>query len=316
MNLNRNLIALTLLIILLVYKTGHSQTYQFGNGVTDVNGNTYSTVIYGNGQEWMGENLKSTSFSNGDPIPNITNANQWYTLSSPAYSIYNNNATTGQTYGKLYNYYVVSDNRGICPNGWRVPSKQAFDSLINYLGGSQIAGGRMKESGTNHWNSPNTGATNQSLFNALPNGLKMETGTFQDLGNILYLWSSFSDNPNSAIRLNLFYNDATANTLYGANKNAGLGIRCLRNNFVGLSEISIKSNFSIYPNPAKSTINIKADTKLIGENYIIYDNLGKSVLSGKITSENTSVELGNLSAGIYLFSIGENIKQTFKVVKE
>jgi uncharacterized protein (TIGR02145 family) len=316
MNLNRNLKALTLLIILLITKKSHSQTYQFGNGVTDVNGNTYSTVIYGNGQEWLGENLKSTSFSNGDPIPNITNANQWYTLSSPAYAIYNNNATTGQTYGKLYNYYVVSDNRGICPNGWRVPSKQAFDSLINYLGGSQIAGGRMKESGTNHWNSPNTGATNQSLFNALPNGLKMETGTFQDLGNILYLWSSFSDNPNSAFRLNLFYNDATANTLYGANKNAGLGIRCLRNNFVGLNEISIQSNFSIYPNPAQNFINIKADTKLIGENYIIYDNLGKSVLSGKITSENTSVELGNLSAGIYLFSIGENIKQTFKVVKE
>jgi hypothetical protein len=90
----------------------------------------------------------------------------------------------------------------------------------------------------------------------------------------------------------------------------------LRKNFVGLTEISIQSNFYIYPNPAQNFINIKADTKLIGENYIIYDNLGKSVLSGKITSENTSVELGSLSSGIYFFSIGENIKQTFKVVKE
>ncbi len=90
----------------------------------------------------------------------------------------------------------------------------------------------------------------------------------------------------------------------------------MRNNFVGLTEISIQSNFSIYPNPANSTINIKTDTKLIGENYIIYDNLGKSVLSGKITTENTSIEIRNLSAGIYFFSIGENIKQTFKVVKE
>jgi hypothetical protein len=174
----------------------------------------------------------------------------------------------------------------------------------------------MKESGTNHWNSPNTGATNQSLFNALPNGLKMETGTFQDLGNILYLWSSFSDNPNSAIRLNLFYNDASANTLYGANKNAGLGIRCLRNNFVGLTEISIQSNFYIYPNPAQNFINIKADIKLVGVTFVIYDYLGKSVLTGKISSENTTIDLGSLSSGIYFFSIGENIKQTFKVVKE
>jgi hypothetical protein len=87
-------------------------------------------------------------------------------------------------------------------------------------------------------------------------------------------------------------------------------------NTVGLTESSNQSNFSIYPNPAKSTINIKADKKLIGENFFIYDNLGKSVLTGKISSENTTIDLGILSSGVYLFSIGENIKQTFKVVKE
>jgi alpha-tubulin suppressor-like RCC1 family protein len=87
-------------------------------------------------------------------------------------------------------------------------------------------------------------------------------------------------------------------------------------NTVGLTESSNQSNFSIYPNPAQNFLNIKADKKLIGENFFIYDNLGKSVLTGKISSENTTIDLGILSSGVYLFSIGENIKQTFKVVKE
>ena len=80
--------------------------------------------------------------------------------------------------------------------------------------------------------------------------------------------------------------------------------------------IVTNQNIIIYPNPAQSIVNVKADTKLIGSIYTMYDNTGKVVLSGKINTENTSVELGNLSAGIYLFSVGENVKQTFKVIKE
>ena len=85
---------------------------------------------------------------------------------------------------------------------------------------------------------------------------------------------------------------------------------------VGINEITNTNLFSVYPNPAQSVINVKADAKLIGSAYIFYDNTGKVVLSGKINAENTSIELGNLSAGIYLFSVGENVKQTFKVIKE
>ncbi len=88
------------------------------------------------------------------------------------------------------------------------------------------------------------------------------------------------------------------------------------NNNVGINEFTQDNLFSVYPNPAKSQINVKADAKLLGSIYTVYNNSGKVVLSGKINSENTVIELGNLSGGIYLFSVGENLKQTFKVIKE
>jgi hypothetical protein len=88
------------------------------------------------------------------------------------------------------------------------------------------------------------------------------------------------------------------------------------NNNVGINEFTQDNLFSVYPNPAHSQINVKADATLLGSVYTVYDNTGKVVLSGKIISENTVIELGNLSGGIYLFSVGENLKQTFKVIKE
>lgn len=87
-------------------------------------------------------------------------------------------------------------------------------------------------------------------------------------------------------------------------------------NNTGINKVSQSNLFSVYPNPAKSQINVKADAKLLGSLYNVYDNVGKVVLSGKINSENTVIELGNLSGGVYLFSVGENLKQTFKVIKE
>jgi hypothetical protein len=88
------------------------------------------------------------------------------------------------------------------------------------------------------------------------------------------------------------------------------------NNNVGINEFTQDNLFSIFPNPAQSVINVKADSKLIGSVYSIYDNIGKVVLTGKLNSENTAIELGNLSGGIYMFSVRENMKQTFKVIKE
>jgi hypothetical protein len=88
------------------------------------------------------------------------------------------------------------------------------------------------------------------------------------------------------------------------------------NNNVGINENSQDNLFSVFPNPAQSIINIKADIKLIGEVYTIYDNTGRVVLTGKLNSQNTSIELGNLSGGIYMFRVGENMKQAFKMIKQ
>jgi hypothetical protein len=85
---------------------------------------------------------------------------------------------------------------------------------------------------------------------------------------------------------------------------------------VGINESASNNVFSLFPNPAKNQINVKTDVKLLGSVYVVYDNTGKLVLTGKINSENTVIEFGNLSNGIYLFSVGENMKQTFRVVKE
>ena len=85
---------------------------------------------------------------------------------------------------------------------------------------------------------------------------------------------------------------------------------------VGISEVTQSNLFSVFPNPAQSVINVKVDSKLIGEIYSIYDNTGRVVLTGKLNSENTTIELGNLSGGVYMFRVGENMKQTFKVIKE
>ena len=88
------------------------------------------------------------------------------------------------------------------------------------------------------------------------------------------------------------------------------------NNNVGINENTQDNLFSVFPNPAESVINVKTDSKLIGDVYSIYDNTGRVVLTGKLNSQNTTIELGNLSGGIYMFSVGENMKQTFKVIKE
>jgi len=88
------------------------------------------------------------------------------------------------------------------------------------------------------------------------------------------------------------------------------------NNNLGINEFKQDNLFSVYPNPVRHVINVKVDAKLLGSIYTFYDNTGKLVLTGKINSDNTFIELGNLSGGIYLFSIGDNLKQTFKVIKE
>jgi uncharacterized protein (TIGR02145 family) len=153
--------------------------------VTDIDGNVYHTVTIGS-QTWMAENLKVTRYRDSSSIPNVTIDSVWTGLSTGAYCWSNNNIYLGNTYGALYNWYAVNNTKGLCPTGWHVPSEDEWTTLTDYLGGA--AGGKLKETGTTHWNYPNGSATNESGFTALPGGGRGEF--FGDVGRYGDWWSS------------------------------------------------------------------------------------------------------------------------------
>ena len=141
-----------------------------GNGTTDIDGNVYTSVKIGT-QEWMVENLKVTKYRDGTPIPNIMTGTQWRSLTTGAWCYNNNDAQYNNPYGKLYNWYAVTDPRGLAPSGWHIPTDGEWTILVNYLGGDTIAGTKMKEIGLTHWQVDNPGgvqSTNSSCFTALP----------------------------------------------------------------------------------------------------------------------------------------------------
>jgi uncharacterized protein (TIGR02145 family) len=194
--------------------------------VTDIDGNVYHTITIGN-QIWMAENLKVTKYRNGDPIQFVTDNSAWANLTNGGYSIYKNNPDTVEIYGNLYNWIAVSDSRNICPVGWHVPDDSELQELIDFLGGEDVAGGKMKEIGYAHWSFPNTGASNTSGFNALPGGVRASNGGFIYLGLSGNFWSSDDFSTGNAKYFYLMNTDAKA-IRSNANKISGLSVRCIK----------------------------------------------------------------------------------------
>ena len=155
--------------------------------VTDIDGNVYQVVKIGK-KYWMAENLKVTHYRNGDPIVCIKGEREWCYSDTGAYCYYNNNGNNAEIYGCLYNWYAINDSRKIAPKGWRVMNCWDRD-LIDYLGGESVAGGKMKETGTTYWASPNTGATNERGFSALPGGYRDgSNGMCTGMDSLAYFW--------------------------------------------------------------------------------------------------------------------------------
>jgi uncharacterized protein (TIGR02145 family) len=179
-------------------------------------------------QVWMTKNLDVTKYRNGDTIPQVTDKTEWANLTIGAWCWYNNDsATYGATYGKLYNWYAVNDSRGLAPQGWHVPSDAEWSTLLTCLGGDGVAGGKMKETGTIHWLSPNTNADNSSGFTGLPGGYRGHNGLFYDVGAAGNLWSSAELNSTLAWHSYLFYGNSVLG-IGGDDKAYGFSIRCLR----------------------------------------------------------------------------------------
>jgi len=200
--------------------------------VSDIDGNTYKTVQIGT-QRWMAENLKTTKYNNGMSIPNVTDFIEWSNITTGAYCWYNNDALAYKaTYGALYNWFAVN-TRKLCPTGWHVPSDAEWAKLTTYLGGNDIAGGKLKETGNTHWQSPNIGATNASGFTALPGGTRnlFVDPDFNDWSWISLeanWWSASESIYNSAIYWGVFYNSNKIDNQSLLFKQSGFSIRCLK----------------------------------------------------------------------------------------
>jgi uncharacterized protein (TIGR02145 family) len=194
--------------------------------ITDVDGNIYLTVIIGT-QVWMNENLKTTKYRNGDLIGTTTPATKDISgESTPEYQwAYDGNESNAATYGRLYTWYVITDSRNVCPTGWHVPTDTEWTTLATFLGNN--AGGKLKETGTTHWTTPNEGATNETGFTALPSGWRPSGGVFLDFGTFCGWWTSTESSTGYPLNWDASYKDGNVNN-EGDDKKSGIGVRCLK----------------------------------------------------------------------------------------
>jgi len=197
--------------------------------LTDVEGTTYKTITIGT-QTWMAENLRTKSYRNGDEIPEVTGNTDWKNLSTHAYCNYENSTDRDQiaTIGRLYNWFAVADPRNLAPEGWHVATDADWSTLESYLGGSAVAGGKLKETTSIHWSAPNSGNTNISGFTALPGGRREYTdGSFINLGYDGFWWTSSAYNPDYSWYRYMHFD---VSDCYRANfhKQYGFSVRCVK----------------------------------------------------------------------------------------
>jgi uncharacterized protein (TIGR02145 family) len=191
------------------------------SSITDKDGNVYTSVTIGT-QVWMVENLKTTKYNDGTEIPNVTTG--FDALITPGYCWYNNDVANKLIYGALYNWFAVYTGK-LCPTGWHVPSRPEVTTLQTYLGGESVGGGKLKETGTTHWTSPNTGATNESGFTALPGGYR--PSTFMAIHDAGYWWNSTETSTIGASFMIMWCNNSNI-TITQVTKADGMSVRCIK----------------------------------------------------------------------------------------
>lgn len=184
----------------------------------------FPDIIIGT-QTWMVCNLNVDRYRNGDLIPQATNSSEWENLTTGAWCYYNFDPANEPIYGKLYNWYAVNDPRGLAPIGYHIPTLVELATLSSFLGTG--AGGKLKEAGTLHWQSPNTGATNSTGFTGLPGGYATYSGFFYSITQYGYIWALEEYNSVLGNYYRLDYNNDAFN-LNGARKDSGLSVRLIK----------------------------------------------------------------------------------------
>ena len=219
--------------------------------VTDEDGNIYKTVKIGK-QWWMAENLATTTYNDGASITNVIDYNEWASLTTGAYCWYNNDeASFKDTYGALYNWYAVETGK-LCPDGWHVPSDEEWYMLVYEVGGPSVSGGKLKEEGFAHWSDPNTGATNEFGFTALPGGGR--SGSEGGFGGMFTSTWFFTSNSwgESGIYHGMHYTIDYDDWGFNDNKKIGYSVRCVKDSET-TTEYPPKENLTIYLDPARIT---------------------------------------------------------------
>lgn len=222
--------------------------YTSGGGVTDIDGGHYDSVKL-NGVEWMKKNLEVTKYKNGDDIPQVTDVTQWEALTTGAWCYYENDTANGPIYGKLYNWYAITDPRGLAPAEWHIPTDTEWSNLATFLGGENEAGSKLKEnSTTSTWDVTTNYATNQSGFTAVPAGTgylnyhlpapvvppapaPALADLFKGKTKVTYWWSATTTGSTASdIVWSRNVNSSTDQLVRsGAIKSSGLSVRCVKN---------------------------------------------------------------------------------------
>lgn len=190
------LCSFVVMVLILVVNVGCQKDEDKSETITDRDGNVYTSITIGN-QVWMVENLKTTKLNDGTPIDNVTDHISWYESFTPAYCWYSNEIINKPVYGALYNWHAVNTGK-LCPAGWHVPTNIEWTALVNYIGGKDVAGGKLKEVGNAHWLDTNEGATNEYGFTALPGGFRsngLGDATFLSIRYSGWFWTS-TETPN------------------------------------------------------------------------------------------------------------------------
>jgi uncharacterized protein (TIGR02145 family) len=191
--------------------------------IFDADGNAYTSVVIGT-QEWLSQNLKTTKYCNGDPLVTDLISISWQSSSVGAWAYYNDDSTMNDIFGKLYNFYAVTDTRGVCPCGWHVPTTIEWNTLADFLGGPTTSGGTLKS--TTNWNTPNTGATNASGFGAKGGGYRLSNGNYSQQNVYGYFWTKNTFGSEGVYR-RLNFDTAAVQSLFYS-KRGGLSVRCLK----------------------------------------------------------------------------------------
>src|SRR5690554_5773003 len=239
MRQNLSINTLLFLIMFLVLGSGCKKSSNNEAFTDPRDGNVYKIITIGD-QVWMAENLAYLPSVNmvADGSEDAAGS-YYYVYGYDGANVADAKATDNYaTYGVLYNWTAAMDGeassttnpsgiQGVCPAGWHVPSDAEWTELTDYLGGTSVAGGKLKETGTTHWNSPNTGATNETGFTALPGGYRGTDGAFYNVGNYGPCWSATEGDAASAWNRRMNYNNSDVGR-YRSNKEVGFSVRCVR----------------------------------------------------------------------------------------